>query len=213
MRIKLITAVSNPNHEGLTKLKESLNRFEYDYEVLVNKDINWNWAGLEDIYNWCKIQEGYTHFLYTDGFDTFAFSSMSEIERKYKNTDKMLFSTEKQCFPRKDWTDIHPQSESEWKFLNHGQFISPIDTFLRLYEGVFQLNMTCQEWAMDLYLNGSEDITLDLNCDIFQTIAFETEGDFEIREGRIFNLKNKSTPVFAHGNGRTDMTWIYNIDI
>lgn len=220
MKTKLITAVSNPDHEGLKQLKKSLNRFEYDYHVITNPNINWNWAGLKDIHEWCKSEEAkeYTHFLYTDGFDTMALTSMAEVERKYQNMrhvfygDQIIFSTEKQCFPRVDWVELHPETTTEWKYLNHGQFIAPIKMFIDLYEGVFDKSITCQEWAMDLYLKKDPAIGLDLNCDIFQTIAFKSPEDFEIRGGRIYNTKQNSFPCFAHGNGRTDMAWVYELN-
>lgn len=213
MKIKLITGVSKSDNAGLAQLKRSCEVNGLDLTVLVNSEIQWNWAGLPDIYNWCKTDEAreYTHILYSDGFDTFAQLGMQNIEVCYKETDKMLFSTEKHCFPRKDWEDKHPKpAPSEWQYLNHGQFIAPIDVFLRLYEGVFTKDITCQEYAMELFLNGSQDIVLDYECRIFQTIAFESDEDFKYGSF-IQNLKTNSIPCFLHGNGKTDMSKVYKL--
>jgi hypothetical protein len=44
---------------------------------------------------------------------------------------------------------------------------------------------------------------------MFQSIAFESEGDFEIRYGRLYNKITHTFPMFIHGNGKTDMTKFY----
>lgn len=214
MKIKTIIAISDELNVGFLHLQKSLIKHNYDYTVLINPSINWNWAGLEDIYKWGKTEEAkeYTHFIYTDGFDTVALQPLSNVLIKYKQTDKMLFSTEKQCFPRVDWIERHPKVDSEWQYLNHGQFIAPIETFLRLYEGVFDLPITCQEYAMDLFLNGSNDIILDTNCEVFQTVAFcKPTEEFEIIDGSIVNIATGSLPSFAHGNGKTNIQWVYDL--
>lgn len=208
--IKVITTVSDPNNEGYHKLIKSLREKSWDYMVIVNQNINWNWSGFKDIYEWCLTDEAknYTHFLYTDGFDTLAVRDASQFN--FTLPSGFIFSTEKQCFPRKDWEGLHPKCESEWQYLNHGQFIAEISQFLKYYEGVFDKDITCQEYAMDLYLKPIEGFNLDTKCEIFQTLAFESEGDFLIEDKVIMNTKTGKLPFFIHGNGRTDMTKFYN---
>jgi hypothetical protein len=46
-------------------------------------------------------------------------------------------------------------------------------------------------------------------CNIFQSIAFEVEGDFEIRYNRLYNKITHTFPMFLHGNGKTDMSKYY----
>jgi lysyl hydroxylase/galactosyltransferase/glucosyltransferase/procollagen-lysine,2-oxoglutarate 5-dioxygenase len=68
-----------------------------------------------------------------------------------------------------------------------------------------------QRWYTDTYLNlinQCDWIGLDY-CNMFQSIAFESEGDFEIRYGRLYNKITHTFPMFIHGNGKTDMTKFY----
>lgn len=209
MKIITIITVSNTDHPGFVKLKESLDRNKYDYMVITDPNLNWNWSGLGSIHEWCKTQQEFTHFLYTDGFDTLAMGGIEEVYERYKCVDKMLFSAEKACFPRSDWANLHT-SESRWRYLNHGQFITPISLYLKLYEGVFDLPFTCQEWAMEKFLNGG-DIELDTKCDIFQSIAFKGEDEYSSDGNRLVNNITGTKATFAHGNGRSDMEWVYEI--
>ena len=239
VKLILITTVSTQDHPGFEKLKASLDLFNWEYVVITNPNINWNWSGLPDIYSICPqlIEKGYTHFLYTDGFDTLALSDITEVIEKYKDTDKILFSAEKACFPRSDWSDRHISVEpsitifgskglnmilppnkrtrvvggSRWRYLNHGQFIAPIDLYLELYNGVFDKPITCQEYMMGLFLNGEKRIELDVNCDIFQSIAFKGDDEYTIDAKRLKNNINDSAAVFLHANGRSEFQWCYDI--
>lgn len=211
MKIKLLTCVSTMDHPGIHKLEASLKLFNYDYLIIVDPNINWAWGGLINFYNWCKEQvlqeDGYTHFIYTDGFDTIAMSGMDEVLNKYKGG--ILYSAEKACFPRSDWSELHI-SDSRWKYLNHGQFMAPVKEWIELYESMYNPNITCQEAAMHKHLNGY-DIKLDTDCGIFQSIAFKGDDEYSIDEGRLINNINKTNPCFVHGNGRSEMDWIYKI--
>ncbi len=218
MKLKILTAVSTTEHPGFGKLLNSMNFFKHDFSFLVNPEIQWSWGGLPDIYEWCKTEKEYTHFLYTDGFDTLALSGPDELAEKYKDTDCMLFSSEKGCFPRSDWAHLHPEHDEtkRWKYLNHGQFIAPIDVFLELYEGVFGLPITCQEFAMEKYLNGEKRIKLGLDCEIFQSISHIADDEFSVTEGeigerRLVNNLTGSKAIFAHANGRSEFDWVYKL--
>jgi hypothetical protein len=208
MKIKTLAAVSTIENTGLKKLEASLIKFGYDYKILQNPSIQWNWGGLGDVYNWCLSEEAqtYTHFLFTDGFDTVALSPLEEI----KIADKIIYSGEKACFPRSDWADRHAES-TKWKYLNHGQLFAPISLYLELYKDCFELPLTCQEWAMEKYLNGDDRLIIDTNCDIFQSMAFDYEGDIVADGDRILNTITGTRAIFAHGNGRTNIDWIYKL--
>lgn len=211
MKIKVITTVSDNTHPGFLKLKSSLDKFGWDYLAIHNPNINWNWGGLQDIYAWCKSAEsdGYTHFLYTDGFDTLALSGPNELQ--YTDTECILYSGEKACFPIVAWHKDHV-SPSRWKYLNHGQFIAPIDKYLKMYEGVFYLPCSCQEWAMELFLfHNDGTIKIDDGCNIFQSVAFSGPDEFSIDGNRIINNITGTKPLFPHGNGHTEFDWVYNL--
>ena len=65
-----------------------------------------------------------------------------------------------------------------------------------------------QRWYTDRYLERRSSISLDY-CNIFQSVAFEVEGDFTLTYNRLYNNKTHTFPMFIHGNGKTDMTKFY----
>lgn len=60
---------------------------------------------------------------------------------------------------------------------------------------------------------GENLIKLDYNCDVFQTIAFCPESDFNIVgfEDAVYNNITDTMPTFIHGNGHTPMTEYYKL--
>jgi hypothetical protein len=71
-------------------------------------------------------------------------------------------------------------------------------------------DMDDQEF-MHILIDLKEDIRIDFDCSILQSIAFDRGDDFDYQSGRIINLKTKTLPCIIHGNGRTDMSKIYNL--
>lgn len=214
MKIKVITAVSTTEHPGLHRLLASVEKFNYDFHMFIDPDIQWAWGGLKSIYEWCKTanEQGYTHFLYTDGFDTIAMGGIEEVIAGYTERDAILYSGEKGCFPRADWADKFPEGKSRWKYINHGQFIAPIDVYLKEYEGVFDLPITCQEWASAKYLfDNNGQFTIDVDCKVFQSIAFLSDDEFSSVGNRLVNNITGSKVPFAHANGRSEFGWVYDI--
>ena len=67
-----------------------------------------------------------------------------------------------------------------------------------------------QRWYTDRYLERRSSISLDY-CNIFQSVAFEVEGDFTLTYNRLYNNKTHTFPMFIHGNGKTDMTKFYQL--
>lgn len=227
MKVKLLTCVSTMDNVGIHKLKHSLDFFNYDYEIIVDPTIEWSWAGWHKFYKWCKEQEatedGYTHFIYTDGFDTLALAPMQEIIDKYVKIDPecFLYSTEKACYPIVEWDKEYPQVEEHqrWRYVNGGQFMSSVKKFIEMYEQI-DLNVNSQQWGAWKYIWDNEDkkVKLDINCEVFQSVAFIAGDDFGILdhdkpkgERRLYNYHTKSTGVLAHGNGHAPMQFVYDI--
>jgi hypothetical protein len=67
-----------------------------------------------------------------------------------------------------------------------------------------------QRWYTDRFLERRSSISLDY-CNIFQSVAFEVEGDFTLTYNRLYNNKTHTFPMFIHGNGKTDMTKFYQL--
>lgn len=207
MRIKVLTTCDNPNHEGYLRLKESLDKFGYDYECIVHPFSFGH--QLPVVLNWCKNYTGdATHILYTDAYDTMAFAGVDEVLQKFSG--KMLISCEKSCYPHPERAKDYPETPTMWKYVNGGGWLVEIEYFKQLCQKE-NLNADShdQVWLMDAYLNNKEDIQLDNNCEIFQTIAFSYPEEWEEHNGRRFFNKGTGTfPIFFHGNGHTDMSWL-----
>jgi len=171
-------------------------------------------------------KEGYTHVIYSDAADTYFLKS-------FEPGDSLLISAEKACFPDGELAEVYPKTLTPWKYVNAGNWCGPIDFAIEFFER-YKLNSHQgkhangqREWH-HAFLQSQKDnlnIHLDYQCLFMQSIAFEDPGDFSILIDRklqewptvvndypkIINNITKSQPCVFHGNGRTNMDWIYNL--
>ena len=145
-----------------------------------------------------------------DGHDVIFCKEFSPIEF---STDG-FFSAEKNCYPNPLLSAKYPKTPYEWRFLNSGSYIYNREKFIDLYErNIPFIGIDDQLYFTELFLKG-ENISLDTNCQLFQSIAFESEGDFSWFNQEFHNLKTDTYPTILHGNGKTDMrkikNWLYD---
>jgi len=205
-KLKLITTTDNRGK--CDKLEKSLGFFGWDYEIIVHP-----WYGfLSKIHETYKhlacIKREYSHFLYTDAWDTVAM-----LEQPDYFFDGLIFSAERACYPHADKEPLYPKYDSPWRFVNGGGWGGEIQAFIDMYEKNPPTNeLNDQVYLTDRFLNReAEDnaIRLDYRCSLFQTIAFCPESDFQIKGSAIINTVHKTVPALWHGNGHTEMGWIY----
>ena len=180
-----------------------------------------------------------THILYCDMFDNVALAPPSEVIAKFEAFNcKMLISVEKACFPNDSRDKYHrpdnyPESTTDWKYINGGGCLFEIAYFKELCtKHPFNTErMMDPDWLAELYLNNRDNIMLDTNCDIFQCLAHSNRDEWEIEEikniayietinngyvvsgtNRIRNKATQSLPIFLHGNGHTNMDWVYELN-
>lgn len=213
MKTKVITVATN-EAEGLERLKNSCAIHDIDLEIL---GMGNSWMGFGSKIIWTKeyleILEGYTHFIFIDAYDVLFFEKLEEIEYLYEEfyKDKILFSGEKGCYPDWDLMSVYPEADSEWKYLNSGSYMAPIDSFLKLFEKYpVKFSDDDQRYFTNIFLNDNK-IILDTKCIIFQSIAFQANDDFIFSANKVINNKTKSMPSIVHGNGRTDLTKFYSL--
>lgn len=210
MKIIVVTTCDNLSNERYLKLKSSLDRFGYEYECVFHPFTFG--TQLNVIRTWA---EGYTgeatHMLYTDAFDTLALTGPDEVMSKMPDC-KMLISAEKNCYPHPERAGEYPATDSAWKYVNGGGWIAEIEYFkyLCVQEGL-NSGSHDQVWLMEAYLNNRGEIKIDTECEIFQTIAFSHTHEWKQQEDRFVNVALNSKPVFFHGNGHTNMDWVYKI--
>jgi len=211
MKLKIITTSDKVDHAGWHILESSLKKHHYDYEHIL-KPFSFGHQ-LPIIRDWCNSYSGdCTHVLYTDCFDTVAFSDAEEVIQKFPDFKKMFISAEKACYPHPHRAVEYPHhlSSNPWKYVNGGGWITEIEYFKELCR---KENLSAdshdQVWLMDAYLKNQDDIAIDTDCLIFQTIAFSYPTEWEPVDSRFRNIGTKTLPIFFHGNGHTDMNFLY----
>jgi procollagen-lysine,2-oxoglutarate 5-dioxygenase len=208
MRIKLITTASDISKTG--KLVESLQRHNWPYHVIQHE---WKGFGSKIIetYNYLKTSD-VTHFFYADSYDSYVIGTMGEALSKIKDFSKMLWSSEKACYPHPQLASMYPESTSEWKYLNGGGWFASKESFIKMVEDEMPSYLTVDQVYFTNQLLTKKSMSLDYSCDIFQTIAFcDLDKEFEFERGRMYNKQTKSWPIIIHGNGHTPMERIYDI--
>lgn len=227
MKLLVITFTTDPSNPGYKHLIKSLDKHGYEhYTFGLKGEQEFSWGG--DNYTPMipqlkeELNNGYTHILYTDAWDTLAMGNQDELIKKYLDIslegNNWIYSAEKNpCFT-KDLSKY--DSVSRWKYLCAGNFIAPTKLFIDIVEAYKRHeNENDQQWGSWLFENDEDNqFILDVNCQIFQTL-YNMNGlhqqpnwkEFAYSdEDRIVNLITGSKPVFIHGNGKVDMRSIYH---
>lgn len=216
MKVKLITVCTDPNDAGLQQLKKSLDKFKYDYDIIIEPV--WRGFGTKilAVYNYLKNNDVDAIF-FCDAYDCIAIGSMNEcleaININY-GLDKMVFSSERGCWPSPDHAKYYePILEHGYNFLNSGLYYAPKDSYINLIEKYMpEFHTDDQMYFTDKYLfDSNSNIVLDQNCEVFQSYSFIQDDDYYYSTRLLYNLKTKTMPILIHGNGRTDLTPIYNL--
>lgn len=167
---------------------------------------------LLDLYR--RASTGHENFLYADYADSFVQREITGIP-----TDHILYSTEKACYPQTSYASRHPEARTPWRYLNGGGVCGPIPLMIEYYERYRLCNVgdkNGQQYLMECFFQAQKDgfpVKLDTECEIFQTLAFADESEFQWGEnGEYTSLMNMITgtiPAVLHGNGLTEMRHIY----
>lgn len=200
---RLLILTTTSNRSKCYQLERSLKLHGYDYHIIEHA-----WDGflgkLHYTYQYLRTLKGYTHFLYTDAWDTVAMRPDVIVP------DGLLISAERACYPYPAWAERYPASDSHWKYVNGGGWCGEISAFLKMYESKVPTDeMNDQVWLSERFLAGWGK--LDYQCEIFQTLGFCPESDFVFIDGIFSNIVTATSPAFIHGNGHTPMDHIYNL--
>jgi len=222
--IRVLTVGTDYN-DGLKRLEKSLKTFGFAHELL---GLGEKWYGGDDILNnpgagqkvnilrkrLKEIIEGGSNpvILFLDGYDTLVLKPANEVLEKYKQIgDKIIFGAEKTCWPDKKLASRYPDSPTDWKYLNSGQFIGKAKDLLNLIEDGIDDADDDQYYYSVKFLEGEHGITLDYNCKLFQCLA-DSQDDVEAEHAysALYNKVTKTHPVVAHGNGNIDSKYFFN---
>lgn len=208
MKLKIITTCDSQTHSGFIRMKESVAKHGWEIEVI---DAPFQFGKqMQVIQKWLNNYEGdATHIIYIDAFDNICFGSSDEVIEKFNRFDcQMLISAEKACYPHPERAADYPHTESAWKYVNGGGWMGEINYLKDLFTYFLEPDSHDQVWLMEMYLKQNQ-IALDVNCEIFQTIAFSDPDEWTKFEECWVNKATKTCPIFFHGNGHTDMSWVH----
>lgn len=194
--------------EGIRQMKKSVSSMGYELAQVPSSDNPRKI--MKDLYECYKrALTGHELMTYADAADTL-------FQRKIDvPTDYILYSTEKACFPHRGWAHRF-KDDSRWKFLNNGAFCGPLKLVVEFFDRykLHSIMENGQAAVQRAYLQAISEgfpVKLDSNCDQFQSIAFRADDEFEVVDGLVRNKITGTTPALLHGNGLSDMSWIYKL--
>ena len=205
----IITVTNNPNHPGVERLTKSAERFGWELYII---DAKWKGFGtkLKETEYFLKQNPQVESFVFVDAHDVVVLGSPEEFNENLRIIPSIVVSCEKACWPVAELAVSYPSRDvGEWKYINSGLYYSDSNSFIKLFESSPpSYEDDDQEWFTRSYLRNDYHIIRDFNCILFQSYSHIADDDFAYRNGRLINLKTNTTPIFIHGNGRTDMTLI-----
>lgn len=215
MKVKVIT-VATYESPGLKMLKKSMDKHHLDYHILCRGE-KWRGFGMkviETVKYLKSLTHDYTHFIFVDAYDVVFLGDMDRIEARYRALDGgVIFSGEKGCWPDPGKAEQYPGNPSAWRYLNSGSYMAPIQDFLEFVSHYdISDEVDDQRYFTNIFLQNytGDKIKIDSKCMLFQSIAFEEPRDFELTDS-LRNSKHGTEPLIIHGNGRTNMSKIYNL--
>jgi hypothetical protein len=211
MKIKTIGVSDVPSM--MVELKKSMKKYEIDNEIIYCA-----WRGfytkINEAYKYCKKHLDLDYILFVDAHDVIFVNRIEPIEvliLKYFKQYDCVFSVEKACWPDASLADKYPECDTPWKYLNSGSYLfKPQKLIDYVDRHPIEIGMDDQLYFTNMFLSKETNCKLDTDCKIFQSIAFESEGEFSIDNGFHNNVTN-SNPIILHGNGKTNMDKYYNL--
>jgi GR25 family glycosyltransferase involved in LPS biosynthesis len=145
--------------------------------------------------------------LFTDAFDVFYADNLQSIVRRYLGFNtRALFSAESECYPDKSLAEKYPQSETPYRFLNSGTFISEVGELKRILNDEIADDGDDQLYYTKRFISGNHDMKLDYEGYIFRTNEPQTE-----KQGsQIYNPRTKVFSCIYHGNGGVEAKKKFN---
>lgn len=197
-------------------LEKSLIKHGYDYEFwLYGFEFGKQYQTINIFVNQYKGDA--THVLYCDMFDSVFFAPPKEIIAKFKTMQcKMLISCEKAYFPDDGQSELMPESETPYRFINGGGCLFEIEYFKQMVaNNPFPNPMMDPHWLRDCFLNDRDNIKLDYHCEIFQTMSHHNKDEWSIiADNIIYNKATGFAPCIFHYNGikdKREIQWMLDV--
>lgn len=227
------------HNERTKQMIESFKRFGYEIAVIETDTHRGNGTALKllgECYQ--RASTGHINFVYADAADSYCQRSF------FSPYDKIIYQTEKACYPHAWVANKYPTIQtkyidSQWRYLNGGGYCGSTKLIAEFFDSYGLMNLPSeangQHEQMLAYIKAKEEgfpIFLDDGCELFQSMAFEDEGDFKILTYNkldsvaafnnikaslcedvniaeykvVVNNKTNNVPAVLHFNGCTDMS-------
>lgn len=140
------------------------------------------------------------------------------IREFYAQADVLLYMTEQAYWEPTGGEERYTDKTSPWCYLNGGGYCG-MGGLITEFQEKYLLPIlddypnTPQQAQHAAYFAAKEDgfpVMLDEGCKIFQAIG-HSRHFFEVRRNDIVNIITETTPALFHGNGRTQMDWVYKV--
>ena len=202
---KVILISDDPFHPGQLKMVDSLQRHGWPFHV-ISAPFRGLGYKITELAKYLKTTDD-EYFIMQDAFDTYCVRDAKEWWINPPFWEGVAISGEKHCYPHPEKASYF-KSKSPWSYPNSGQIFGHAGYFLNLVaDNPFPESENDQIWYTDMAI--ANKVGVNANCDMFQSIAFEAEGDFEISGGAFRNRVTGTMPFFIHGNGRTPLDKFY----
>lgn len=139
--------------------------------------------------------------MFIDGYDTFIVADREEITDRYLgfNAD-IVFSAEKICWPDASLGKLHPESSTEFKYLNSGTYIGTVKALKDFFKEEIKDHEDDQLYCQKALIQGTHNVVLDTESYIFACLG-GAEKDIIKKDNYIINTATNCTTCVVHGNG------------
>jgi len=201
-----------------SKLYESSEKNGFHFKN-IGKDVKWKGTDMSGpgggqkinlLKNFIRTLPDHDVILFADGYDTFTLSQIEEIERRYLEFKcKTLFAAEEWCWPDEQLSDQFPQSETPYRYLNSGLFISRVGELRKIFAEPIEDHEDDQLYYQKRFLSGEFDIKLDYEAYVFQcydpVVCNDKAGSTSSNSNdSMYNPITKCFGCMYHGNGGDD---------
>lgn len=129
--------------------------------------------------------------------------------------DRLVYNAEKNCFPDPSLADRHPQTKSQFRYLNSGFAVGRTCDFMAMLDWIRADEIpndsrnpdgsgnhpNDQDYVMRAFVSGDLPMALDTQGIICQTLCGVDESEFDFSGEQIENLVTGSWPCAFHANG------------
>lgn len=148
--------------------------------------------------------------LFADAWDSLVVKAAGTILEKFRSLrHPLVFSAERNCWPRADLEALYPHAPTPYRFLNSGGWIGEAGYVADLLqrwgaERITASERSDQEWWSERFIAEPAAIHLDVYCKLFQ--CMEVGEDHLENRGGIYNRVTGEYPSVIHALGRQDVS-------